>query len=163
MPPPTISEGSNGPTVSWAQYLLTRITLDWNQIDGIFGPVTKNAVEQFQSQSHLGVDGVVGPITWGALKGDSPEPPTLAQGSTGSVVESLQTALNELGANPVLVVDGEFGPNTATAVKGFQQHGRVPTDGVVGLQTWGLPIGAATKALANMCGVTGPGVALEGA
>ena len=157
MPPPTVSEGSSGPTVSWAQYLLTKRTLDWNKIDGIFGPVTKNAVEEFQSYSGLSVDGVVGPITWGALGGDKPEPPTLAQGSTGSVVERLQTALNELGSNPVLVVDGEFGPNTATAVKGFQQAGGIPADGVVGLQTWALPIHAAGQVLANLCGVTGPG------
>ena len=59
--PPTISEGATGPTVRWAQYLLVRRTLSDNQIDGIFGPVTKAAVEQFQRDSHLTVDGIVGP------------------------------------------------------------------------------------------------------
>lgn len=62
--PPTIAEGATGPTVRWAQYLLVRRTLSYNQIDGIFGPVTKTAVEQFQRDSHLAVDGVVGPVTW---------------------------------------------------------------------------------------------------
>jgi peptidoglycan hydrolase-like protein with peptidoglycan-binding domain len=163
MPPPTISEGSSGPTVSWAQYLLVRRTLSDDQRDGIFGPVTKNAVEEFQGYSGLTVDGVVGPLTWGALGGDNPEPPTLAQGSTGSVVEKLQTALNEgrgdfaPSSNPVLAVDGEFGPITATAVKGAQQAGGIAVDGVVGLQTWALPIHAAGQVLANLCGVTGPG------
>ncbi len=65
--PPTISQGATGATVSWAQYLLVRRTLSDNQIDGIFGPVTKTAVEQFQSQSGLTADGVVGPNTWAAL------------------------------------------------------------------------------------------------
>ncbi len=73
------------------------------------------------------------------------------------MVKSLQTALNLLGSNPVLVVDGEFGPVTATAVKGFQQEGGVSVDGVVGLQTWALPIHAAGMTLATMCGVTQPG------
>jgi len=163
MPPPTISEGSSGPTVSWAQYLLVRRILSYNQIDGVFGPVTKNAVEEFQSSSGLSVDGIVGPLTWGALGGDNPQPPTLAEGSTGSVVESLQTALNEgrggfaPNSNPVLAVDGDFGPITATAVKGAQQQGGITADGVVGFQTWALPIYAAGQVLADLCGVTGPG------
>ncbi len=43
---PNISEGATGPTVRWAQYLLVRRTLSDNRIDGIFGPMTKAAVEQ---------------------------------------------------------------------------------------------------------------------
>src|SRR5436305_12347054 len=93
--PPTIAEGATGATVRWAQYLLVRRTLSDNQIDGVFGPVTKRAVEEFQRSAHLTVDGIVGPATWSALGGDGPEPPTLADGSRGSVVEKLQTALNE--------------------------------------------------------------------
>jgi len=97
--PPTIAEGATGPTVRWAQYLLVRRTLSYNQIDGIFGAVTKTAVEQFQRDSHLAVDGVVGPATWGALGGGHALPPTLAQGSQGPVVEKLQTALKRAGAS----------------------------------------------------------------
>jgi peptidoglycan hydrolase-like protein with peptidoglycan-binding domain len=161
--PPTISEGANGPVVRWAQYLLVRRTLSDNQVDGVFGPVTKNAVEQFQKSSGLVVDGIVGPLTWGALGGDGPEPPTLAEGATGPVVKKLQTALNEgrgsfaPASNPVLVVDGDFGPITASAVKGAQQEGAITADGIVGLQTWALPIHAAGQVLADLCGVPGPG------
>lgn len=161
--PPTISEGATGPTVRWAQYRLVRRTLSDNQVDGIFGPVTKSAVEQFQSSTHLGVDGIVGPATWAALGGDGPEPPTLARGSRGSVVDQLQTALNAgrgsfaPSANPVLAIDGSFGPNTAAAVTGAQQSGGIPADGVVGLQTWALPVHAAGQVLADLCGVPGPG------
>ena len=114
--PKTISEGDSGPVVRWAQYLLVRRTLSYTQIDGIFGPVTKQAVEQFQ-QYNLTVDGIVGPATWAALGGDQPEPPILQQGATGNVVRLLQTALNEgrgdfsPNSNPPLVVDGDFGRN----------------------------------------------------
>jgi peptidoglycan hydrolase-like protein with peptidoglycan-binding domain len=161
--PPTISQGATGDTVRWAQYLLVRRTLSDNQIDGVFGPVTKTAVEEFQSYSGLTVDGVVGPNTWAALGGDGPEPPTLSQGSQGGVVEKLQTALNEgrgdfaPSSNPVLAVDGDYGPITAGAVKGAQQSGGIQADGIVGLQTWALPIHAAGQVLANLCGVPGPG------
>src|SRR5438105_686738 len=162
--PPTISQGATGATVRWLQYLLVRRTLsDNHQIDGIFGPVTKSAVEQFQRDAHLAVDGVVGPATWGALGGDGPEPPTLSEGSRGTVVEKLQTALNEgrgqfaPSSNPVLVVDGIYGPQTATAVRGAQQSGGIAADGIVGLQTWALPIHAAGQVLADLCGVPGPG------
>jgi peptidoglycan hydrolase-like protein with peptidoglycan-binding domain len=161
--PATISQGSTGPTVRWAQYLLVRRTLNDNQIDGIFGPVTTAAVEKFQADAHLSVDGIVGPITWAALGGDGPEPPTLAEGSTGSVVEKLQNGLNEgrgtfaPASNPVLALDGSFGPQTALAVKGAQSAGGITVDGIVGLQTWALPIHAAGQVLADLCGVPTPG------
>ena len=161
--PPTISEGATGPVVRWAQYLLVRRTLSDNQIDGIFGPVTKAAVEQFQSDSQLAADGIVGPDTWTALDGDGPQPPTLAAGSEGPVVRKLQTALNEgrgdfaPSSDPVLAVDGIYGPVTTTAVEGAQRLGGIEVDGVVGLQTWALPVNAGGMVLANLCGVTGPG------
>lgn len=159
--PPTISEGATGSTVRWAQYLIvrTRQTLSDDQIDGFFGPVTKSAVENFQTGAGLAADGVVGPLTWAALGGDGAEPPTLAEGSTGPLVEKLQTALNEgrgdfaPGSNPVLAVDGVYGPETAIAVKGAQDAGGIPADGVVGLATWALPIHAAGQVLGNLCGV----------
>ena len=161
--PETISEGATGPTVRWAQYLLVRRTLSDQQIDGIFGPVTKSAVERFQRDSHLAVDGIVGPASWAALGGDGAQPPTLAEGSRGSVVEKLQTALNEgrgdfaPSSNPVLATDGIYGAKTAAAVQGAQKSGRIEADGVVGLQTWALPVHAAGQVLANLCGVRGPG------
>lgn len=161
--PPTISEGATGPNVRWAQYLLVRRTLSDNQIDGIFGPVTKTAVEQFQAQVNITVDGVVGPVTWGKLGGDGPQPPTLSEGSQGPVVRKLQTALNEgrgefaPGSDPVLAVDGIYGPMTTGVVEGAQRMGAIEVDGIVGMQTWALPVHAAGQVLADLCGVPGPG------
>jgi peptidoglycan hydrolase-like protein with peptidoglycan-binding domain len=160
---PTISEGATGSTVRWAQYLLVRRTLSYSQVDGIFGPATKTAVQQFQRDGQLTANGVVGPVTWAALGGDRAQPPTLPQGSQGPVVEKLQTALNQgRGAfapesDPALAVDGIYGQETGAAVRGTQQLAGIPADGVVGLQTWAVPVHAAGQVLANLCGVTGPG------
>ena len=161
--PPTISEGATGPTVRWAQYLLVRRTLSDYQIDGIFGPVTKTAVEQFQSQVNITVDGIVGPVTWGKLGGDGPQPPTLSEGSQGPVVRKLQDALNKgrgdfaPASDPVLALDGIYGPLTTGAVKGAQSMGSIEVDGIVGMQTWALSVHAAGQVLADLCGVPGPG------
>jgi peptidoglycan hydrolase-like protein with peptidoglycan-binding domain len=161
--PPTISEGATGPVVRWAQYLLVRRTLSDSQIDGMFGPVTKAAVEQFQAQVAITIDGIVGPVTWGKLGGGGPQPPTLAKGSEGPVVGRLQTALNEgrgqfaPSSDPVLAIDGIYGPVNAGVVEGTQRLGGIEVGGVVGLQTWALPVHAAGQVLADLCGVPGLG------
>jgi peptidoglycan hydrolase-like protein with peptidoglycan-binding domain len=160
---PTLSEGSTGPDVRWAQYLLVRRTMSYDQIDGEFGPVTKNAVQQFQRDSGLADDGIIGPLTWGALGGDRERPPLLKEGSQGEVVSKLQTALNEgrgefaPETNPMLAVDGIFGPITAAAVRGTQEFNNALVDGIVWMQTWAIPIHAAGQVIANLCGVPGPG------
>ena len=158
--PPTISEGSTGATVSWAQYLLVPSDLSHKDIDGIFGATTKAAVEKFQAGAHLTVDGVVGPATWAKLGGERAEPPTLTSGSSGATVEKLQEVLNAgrgkfaPTSNPVLTVDGKYGPQTTLAVEGAQRQGGVTADGTVGLQTWALPVDQGSQTLAGLVGVT---------
>jgi peptidoglycan hydrolase-like protein with peptidoglycan-binding domain len=44
-------------------------------------------------------------------------------------VKWMQTTLNLLGANPPLDVDGEYGPNTKTAVQRFQETHGLVSDG----------------------------------
>jgi peptidoglycan hydrolase-like protein with peptidoglycan-binding domain len=59
----------------------------------------------------------------------------LRKGSEGPSVELLQRRLN----NKILagiVVDGDFGPNTNTAVLNFQGQRRLVVDGIVGDKTW---------------------------
>ena len=62
---PVLADGSTGPDVKWAQYLLVLKTLDYTDVDGIFGPKTDNAVRVFQGFSGLTVDGKVGPADLG--------------------------------------------------------------------------------------------------
>lgn len=48
--------------------------------------------------------------------------------------EEIQTALNQLGYGP-LTVDGDIGPRSIAAIKGFQAHESLTVDGVAGPKT----------------------------
>ncbi len=48
------------------------------------------------------------------------------------VVKKIQTALNERGATPPLVVDGQYGPKTKAAVTAFQSANGLQADGWAG-------------------------------
>ena len=63
----TIKLGSKGKSVSLLQRSLHLAA------DGIFGPITDEAVRDFQSAHGLAADGVVGSKTWAAL-GVAPQP-----------------------------------------------------------------------------------------
>ena len=66
----------------------------------------------------------------------TPTRPTLRRGDNGGAVRELQTLLNRT-MNARLVVDGDFGPATDTAVKAFQRARNLTVDGIVGPATWG--------------------------
>ena len=57
----TLKLGSRGDDVRSLQVKLSLLP------DGIFGPLTEEAVRTFQSKFDLTVDGIVGPATWAAL------------------------------------------------------------------------------------------------
>ena len=56
------------PTAEDIQKALINANLYQGKIDGVIGPKTKKAIEDFQAQNNLKVDGKVGPKTWGLLK-----------------------------------------------------------------------------------------------
>ncbi len=59
---------------------------------------------------------------------------TIRYGSSGQNVRKLQTMLKKQGYD--LAVDGQFGPKTRRAVTQYQQTRRLPSDGIVGKNTW---------------------------
>jgi hypothetical protein len=61
---------------------------------------------------------------------------TLRYGSTGDLVKTLQTLLNQSGAK--LTVDGGFGFKTKAAVMIYQIKHSLVADGVVGPKTWAV-------------------------
>lgn len=62
--------------------------------------------------------------------------PLLGAASPPRSVAALQAALNRLGADPKLAVDGHLGPATEAAVVWFQETHGLVVDGKAGPQTW---------------------------
>ncbi|MFN2608279.1 MAG: peptidoglycan-binding protein [Acidimicrobiales bacterium] len=116
------------------QYLLRQHGHPEVVVDGIFGPRTEAAVRAFQQSRGLVVDGVVGNQTWPALV------VSVHEGSTGDAVRGVQSQFRarSLSGEPGtgLAVDGIFGPQTDTAVRGFQQAASLAVDGIAGPITW---------------------------
>ncbi|SDO07195.1 peptidoglycan-binding protein [Alkalicoccus daliensis] len=132
-------------------------------ITGVFGPLTKQAVESFQREKGLQVDGIAGPQTFGALSAKSSSTPSssnassssgssgksisgssasalntqqiLRQGSTGSEVEKLQIALGKSGFYKPGHTTGSYGDSTRSAVRDFQRARSLQVDGIAGPQT----------------------------
>jgi peptidoglycan hydrolase-like protein with peptidoglycan-binding domain len=69
---PTISRGDHGQHVTDLQRMLPHFT---GTVDGDFGPITEEAVLNYQRSRGLDVDGIVGPQTWGALYAHQPPLP----------------------------------------------------------------------------------------
>jgi peptidoglycan hydrolase-like protein with peptidoglycan-binding domain len=131
---PSLSQGASGSAVTNLQNKL-RAAGYAIDVDGQFGPQTKNAVLAFQRARGLDVDGVVGPQTWGALNAQSSSSGTTLQlGASGAQVTDLQNKLRAAGLG--IAADGEFGPQTRNAVIAFQRSKGLTVDGIVGPQTW---------------------------
>src|SRR5207247_947299 len=98
---PTLSIGATGTDVARLQRLFVEMKmLDFNGIDGSFGPVTDQVVHDFQDGAGLVIDGIVGPATWSALPAD-PDTPVLASGASGPDDGVAQFTDNVPRAGPV--------------------------------------------------------------
>ena len=104
------------------------------QVDGIFGPRTKSAVQDFQRSKGLSPDGIVGPLTWARLV------VYVKRGSNGDAVRAVQEVMKfhdqSDGEGPPVHVDGIFGPRTDSWVRGFQKAVGTASDGIGGPITW---------------------------
>lgn len=78
-----ISYGSTGSNVYDLQKLLNQngYSLD---VDGSFGPKTRDAVRDYQKKNNLSVDGIVGDQTWGSLKKANSQSSTTGATQTAS-------------------------------------------------------------------------------
>jgi peptidoglycan hydrolase-like protein with peptidoglycan-binding domain len=108
------------------QYLLRARDFDV-EADGVYGPITGEAVRQFDSANRVTyVSTTVGNLTWPALI--VPAGP----GDSGDAVRAMQSVF------PSLAVDGSFGAETEAAVRSFQQMFGLIPDGIAGPATWHL-------------------------
>lgn len=84
----------------------------------------------------INMDTVRAAIANGHPVGD-PGRPVLQRGDSGPEVLVLQNDLMAVGESlPQFGADGDFGAETETAVRSFQQKTGLTVDGVVGAQTW---------------------------
>lgn len=95
---PTLRAGDRGAFVLDLQDQLERVRYFLGKVDGIFGPLTREAVLAFQADHALTVDGIVGPQTWEALAKAEPRPArdvdadTLAKSRTIRDADRVSTA-----------------------------------------------------------------------
>lgn len=95
--------------------------------DGIYGPITGEAVRQFDIGNRVKyVSTTVGNLTWPALILQA------GPGDSGDAVRAVQSVFPGLG------VDGLFGAETEAAVRSFQEMFGLVVDGIVGPATWHL-------------------------
>lgn len=145
--------GSKGVYVRLIQQYLTILSfflpeIKPLEIDGIFGPKTKENIIAFQKKYGLDPDGIVGKETWNKLITVYQQifellqyPNTLIkQGEKSDYVRYMQYFLNELSAYyPELLpvqIDGIFGTEMKKAVILFQKQFGLEPDGVIGKATW---------------------------
>ena len=135
-PWPVVQNGSQGHPIRTLQFLL-RARGHNLTVDGIFGPATEAAVKAFQTSQGMAADGKVSPQTWTALIIQ------VKKGSSGDAVRGVQEEFQFRASEPGqgLQVDGIFGPQTDSTVRGFQHAlsldiPSVVVDGIVGPITW---------------------------
>ena len=145
-----LRRGCVGEDVKQAQKLL----LNWKAdclpkygADGDFGREMERAVKAYQADKNLSVDGVIGSATLEALQTEAPEPAdvnpykepiaNVSRGYVGNGVRWVQWELvrHDPKALPKHGIDGDFGKETQTAVKAFQQAKGLQIDGIVGEKT----------------------------
>ena len=102
-------------------------------VDGLYGPLTQQAVIGFQASHGLLVDGIVGSDTWAALTSSrlSLYPGAGYQAGGSALVRALQRRLEAAGYAPG-PIDGRDGPLTERAVRRFQAAHGLPVNGVAG-------------------------------
>ncbi|TVQ53245.1 MAG: peptidoglycan-binding protein [Spirulina sp. DLM2.Bin59] len=141
-----LQTGDRGPQVETLQTTLKTKGYFNGPITGYYGPITAEAVQQFQRVNQLDADGIAGPVTQASLYGgeaakntvNTPLNPAsaglLKYGQNNSQVRQVQEQLQQLGyfKGPT---SGYYGTLTETAVKAFQQAHGLTADGVVGPET----------------------------
>ena len=135
-PWPVLQNGNQGHPIRALQFLL-RAHGHNLAVDGMFGPATEAAVKAFQTGKGMTADGTVTPQTWLALIIQ------VKKGSYGDAVRGVQEEFQFRSGEPGkgLKVDGIFGPQTDSTVRGFQHAlsldiPSVILDGIVGPVTW---------------------------
>ncbi len=140
------AEGNRGTMIIDMQERLAAAGFLKGDIDGVYGQDTTKAVRAFQKGNKIPVSGAIDEMTYAALtemegvsfsaeEESAPEPEAAEHyvfsiGDKGKEISSLQRKLKKLGYLDG-TVDGIYGGDTASAVKGFQSDEGLPSTGMV--------------------------------
>jgi peptidoglycan hydrolase-like protein with peptidoglycan-binding domain len=176
--PPLLAEGATGDQVRELQARLKQLKHFTATVNGAYDPKTTAAVQAFQGAVALSASGSVDQSTWDALVGKTktptaedlaghliPGPAILASGSTGAKVRELQARLKQLG-RWTGDVTSTYGPQTVTAVKGYQTKRGLPVTGEVDQRTmdriWSQTRKPTSDELNNVKPIPGAGLTTAG-
>ncbi|MBR0082066.1 MAG: peptidoglycan-binding protein [Clostridia bacterium] len=105
--------------------------------DGVFGKMTRAAVERFQSENGLVVDGNLGRTTMRLLESGDAVPFVFRKDVQGDDVEHIQLRLAKLNYLSSSQATGYFGDKTEAAVTAFQKQNKLPQSGEADAETIG--------------------------
>lgn len=173
--------GDSGNNVQIIQTQLNRVARNYpaipkiEDINGIFGIDTENAVRKFQEIFNLSVTGEVDKSTWYRIKqyyngvksladlvsegisiaeATVPFATEVSSGMSGIPVTTIQYYLSIIayfnGALEPVPRSGTFGPETVLAVERFQQFYGLPVTGVVDNATWNTITRVYTETVASL-------------
>lgn len=126
---PTVRANAKGERVRTIELLLNQRGFSV-PVDGVYGQDTATAVGRFQKAAGLKQDGTVGAATWQKLV------ITVRRGSKSNAVLAVERWLRLVYGYRSVIVDRDFGPRTAAAVRNVQFNHRLRVDGIVGAATW---------------------------
>lgn len=142
--------GDQGAEVRRLQRALRRAGEDVS-IDGLFRQQTWQALCSLQRSRGLDVDGIAGSLTWAELPPGA-RMPVLRSGSRGNAVAQLQRVLAHWAPgrweSSPQATTGLYDSSTSAAVRAFQKWNGIPSDGIVGDQTWAAPAGESSLEIA---------------
>lgn len=123
-----LTNGDQGDQVARLQQRLAELGFFSGEATGFYGPLTEEAVIQYQNAQGLLADGVAGPETLGTLL-PSPVPQRTSLQLDSNQLQNLQAKLSRLGFY-LGEVDGIYGPQTEAAINSFQNVYALPVTGV---------------------------------
>ncbi len=112
---------------------------EWNE-GGLNAHADQNDIRTITWLINGGYNGLSGrtelfETVWSAIGKNGASQVAWKTATASDDTRELQEALNDLGAEPALVVDGRYGPATEKAVEWFQRQANIPIDGNAGVVT----------------------------
>lgn len=154
---PLLHQGSRGKTVKALQTQLHQLNYFNGDLDGIYGPLTEEAVKAFQKANHIAVDGVVGPNTYAALIHNPVRGREKAKQDAVSDQSSKKEVVESISTGPDKSVEKKGDPNTHQNAEQDHKSQKTDQDNV---KTLYVESTAYTAHCSGCSGVTATGINL---